>query len=951
MENGTVFEFGPYRLDTVLRCDQTVIDLTPKAFRVLRMLLQNAPALVSKDELWSAVWPNVVVTDAALTVCIAELRKAVGDNARHPTFIATVPKRGYRFIGDVSARNGGSKSALRNRSDRTAQESSRFIVGRENELETIRQIAQRACATGHQILLISGEAGIGKTTLLKAAREDLETNHNVWAMNGQCIEHHGKSEAYLPLLDAIGRCCRGSRGAEVLSKLAVHAPLWLAEFSGLISEAEFDSVERRIRNASPGRMMRELSDVIEALCENDFVLLSIEDLHWSDTATLDWLAFIARGEADCHLLIIASYRDAAIHDPDNALREVVPELTSLANVTELRLKSLSAESTRMYIERRLGIWDKQDSHPESGMQRGLATLSTHVHRRTEGNPLFMRSLMDELEINRSRKNGAIDLDSIIRAIKSGAVPENLKQAISLQVDQVSARERELLEIASVAGDQFTSSVVTEVLTLSSDAAELALADLAREFQLIEAHGMITLPDGTFASKYAFKHSLYSELIYEQIAPGRVVKLHHAIGNYLRRAFEVRPAEIAAKLALHFERAREPLLSSHYCLLAGENSLHRAAYDEAISHFTNGLGLLNSNLTIDESQHRSLELDLLLAMGPALIATRGGGGKEVNRCYERAAELAQMLKEPVREFAALFGLRSNALARGDLETADILGNDLIQSASASDGEGLYLEANLAAGNTSFQRARILDAREHFTVALALFDPERDHDHAQVYGMDPGMFCRSFMAIIEEMLLNRDHANLLSDQALVHSRGLDDAFSIATAANFAAWLYQIRNDYATTEQHASIALEVSIKNDFASAAALAQIRRGWARALLGNMPDGINELVTGLAAWSEIGSVLGRPYFHCLHAEALARDGRPEEGLDMLNRAAADIEMTGECWPEPELYRLRGELLIAAGRELDLAKNAFDRARHIATTQRTPLFEKRARDALSEYFTVI
>jgi DNA-binding winged helix-turn-helix (wHTH) protein len=294
MQTEQVLRFDPFRLDPMhvrLWRRKQVIDLTPKAFAVLCHLAEHAGQLVTKDVLLTAVWPEIYVSEGVLSECVREIRKALGDTPQMPRFIETVHRRGYRFIAKVQSSKfqvPRSQSAIR------IPRSPINVVGRETELAQLQKWLKRALDGARQLVFVTGEAGIGKTTVVDAFVARLSAKNNVRIGHGQCIDHYGQEEAYLPVLEALGRMCRESEGKHFIDLLSQHAPTWLVQMPSLLTTTDLELLQRRTQGATRERMLRELAEAMEALTTERLLVLWLEDLHWSDVSTLDWLAFVAR---------------------------------------------------------------------------------------------------------------------------------------------------------------------------------------------------------------------------------------------------------------------------------------------------------------------------------------------------------------------------------------------------------------------------------------------------------------------------------------------------------------------------------------------------------------------------------------------------------------------------------------------------------------------------------
>jgi predicted ATPase len=489
----------------------------------------------------------------------------------------------------------------------------------------------------------------------------------------------------------------------------------------------------------------------------------------------------------------------------------------------------------------------------------------------------------------------------------GGIPEGPQQMILRQLERLSSVDRQVLEAASIAGAEFSVAAIAAGLEVAAKEIEEGCEALARNEQFLRAGGVIEWPDGTVAGRYRFIHALYREVIYERVPAGRRIDLHRKIGEREERAHGDRVKEISAELAVHFEAGRDYRRAARYRQHAGENALRRSAHHEAISHFIQGLELIgNLPAALERSQQ---ELELQLALGPALIATKGNAAPEVEKSYLRAQELCQQLGKMQELFPVLFGLRSMSLARGDLEAAHDFGKQLLNIAHKEHDAGLLLEAHVALGNTYYQLGETALAREHLGEGIALYDPARHHSHAFLYGIDPGVFCSSYMALALELLGYPEQARKVSLEALDLSQNLSHPYSRATALNFAAWFHQLCRAGQATQQMAEAAIALCNEHGFRSSLVLATIRYGWALAEQGQGAEGIAQIRQGLAAWQAMGAKFARPHFLALLAEAYGKVERTEEGLDVLAEALAEVHKSKEHWLEAELHRLKGELTLA------------------------------------------
>jgi len=297
-------EFPPFRLDTVNQClwrhrdngDDDRIRLTPKAFGVLRYLVEHAGRLVTQNELLEALWPDTFVQPEVIKSHILDIRTALGDGPKNPQFIETLPRRGYRFIAPVN--DVSTESAI------SVEPVSGKLVGRKAELDCLGNSLQKTLTGRRQIVFITGESGIGKTALVDEFQHRLVADLiGVRIARGQCVEGYGGKEAYYPLLESLGQLCRGSAGDELVHILEKQAPTLLVQFPALVRPEHREMLQQEILGATRQRMLREISKALETIASDSLLLLVFEDLHWVDHSTVDLIAALARRRQSAKLMI------------------------------------------------------------------------------------------------------------------------------------------------------------------------------------------------------------------------------------------------------------------------------------------------------------------------------------------------------------------------------------------------------------------------------------------------------------------------------------------------------------------------------------------------------------------------------------------------------------------------------------------------------------------------
>ena len=901
MPGNQLVTFGHFRLDPrrgLWRGKQEV-KLAPKALALLRFLLERAGDVITKDEVFRGVWPDTVVSDGALTSCVRELRKALQDDARKPRYIETLHRRGYRFIGRALAALPKAPPSGRARPSFDRSSAAAPLVGREPELEQLYRWLAGAREGERQIVFVTGEPGIGKTTLVEAFLSQAAAAAPIWIGRGQCVDHYGAGEAYLPVLDALTRLCREPNGDAVARVLAQHAPTWLVQMPSLVAAGELRGLEQRAQAASRDRMLRELTEALEALAVDAPLILRLEDLHWSDVSTLDWLAFLGRRAERARLLVLGTYRPSVVLAKEHPLKGVKDELQLHRFCRELALSGLSEAAVEEYLVRRFPVGTEPTATVRS--------LAGQIHARSDGNPLFIVNIADDLVargvlVKRGERWGfSSTADSV-----TINVPADVRSMIDSQFDRLDPADRRVLEVASVVGTEFSAPAVAAGVKLGGPEVESCCMALARRAQFLRTSGTEEWPDGTVGARHAFLHALYREVLYERVAPGRRAELHTRVGLRIEAGYGERSREIAAELATHFERGRDPERAVRYLHEAGQSSIRRNAPREAIAHLERAIGLLQALPALPRRAER--ELALQIALGSQLMAVNGWAAPEVERAYARAHTLAREVGDAPHLFPALWGLWLYYWGRGELARARTLGEHLLGLAERAGDRTLVLQAHHALWPTLLSLGEPREALDHTSRGTALYDAEEHSVIASLYGNhDAGVCALYFGAWALALLGQPDQAVEMSLASIALARRLAHPFSEALSLFFAAAVHQCRGEPTAVQKRAEAAIVLARVHAFGLASAWATTLLGWAMSREGQPKDGIAMIHRGTAAARETGSEQFRPYFLGLLADACATAGRPADGLAAVAEALATAVKTGERFYEAELYRLKGELL--------------------------------------------
>jgi DNA-binding winged helix-turn-helix (wHTH) protein len=504
--------FGRFELDEANGCllrDGVLVAVAPTPFAVLCALARQPGALLSKHALLDEVWGHQFVSESVLKTAISELRMLLEDDARQPRFIETVSRRGYRFIAQA---RGGAPMAQAKTAEIAAPQTP-SLMGRSHALARMRRAWDAARDGNCSLVWVAGEPGIGKTALIECFAAGLG---DVACIRGQCVEHQGSGEPYLPVLEALAELCRIDTSAPAL--LRAVAPSWLLQLPWLSSAAERDALRRELGDTRLDRMLREVSEVFDRYTEHRPLLLVTEDLHWSDRATIQLIDYVARRRNTSRLLWLASFRPADLIAVDHPLNRVRRELRLHGLCEEIVLDPFSQTEVADYVSQRAPSLAGDDAFIHA------------LHERTDGVPLFVSSIMREVM---ARPWSGGDQTGAAARLAKAAVPDNLTSIIDHYIAKLGGEQRMLLSAAAVCGREFRASTVADALErdgawVGDKCEELARAQLWLRAR--RAHEASNTPE----HPYSFRNALFRQVLYERTPPSARAHLHRKVGAALER---------------------------------------------------------------------------------------------------------------------------------------------------------------------------------------------------------------------------------------------------------------------------------------------------------------------------------------------------------------------------------------------------------------------------------
>ncbi len=863
--------FGPFRLDPVsgeLWRGADPVPLRTRAAALLHYLAERPGRVIPKAELLAAVWEGTHVTPAVLKVHVHAIREALGDSAIEPRFVQTVGRVGYRFVSDATSGEG----------DATGR-----VVGRAADLDHLMRAYATAVRGQRQVVLIAGESGIGKTTLVELFLRHHSVATQASIARGQCFEQYGEGEAYLPLLTALGRLVRGETGARVVASLQRLAPTWLAQLPGADNDAPSGVDRARV---TPQRMLREVAEAIEDIATDLPLLLVLEDLHWSDSATLDFLSYVAGRHEPARLLVVGTYRPADAAASAHPLRHVVRDLRTHGRSQELGLELLTPADVDGYVAARF---------PHSELARELAPL---VHERTDGNPLFMVDLVDHL-IERgyiTDREGRWVFEGSFEAIE---VPETVRQVIAKHIEQLGAAQRDVLDVASVAGTEFEAAAVAAATQRDLEETEDICDELVRHGHFLEERGLAEWPDGTTSGAYGFRHALYREVLHGLLSEARRARLHRALGARIEAAFGTQVGTVAAALAAHFEHGRDLVRAAQYHETAAASALARSASREALEHYTSALRFLRTTPTTPERDER--ELTLLVASVDPMMATRGYGAPEVDTLCDEARLVCDRLNDSARLFELLCTRWSWHIARGEIARSAEVAAKIAELADGGSPEeevaALWVE-----GGTAFSSGALARARTCLDAGTALYDPDAHGTLRARFGHDPGVGCLAIGGLTAWYLGEPDAARTQAEGAVQAARKLGHAFSTSYALTFLTMVQHLCGDVDGTATTAAECERLSGEHGFPVMHLTARVLLAWVANQHAGSVESAAAVEAARGAYHAMGAVLFGPYLLGVSAQAHVKAGLLPQARALATEALKISEESGERYHDGELRRM-------------------------------------------------
>ena len=819
-----------------------------------------------------------------------------------------------------------AESSIQSRFERAVASGLTPFVSRQAEVELLLHRVERARNGAGQVVLLSGEAGIGKSRLIRVLKERA-TGAPMTEVGVRCSPYYQDSALY-PIIAVFRRFLQIRRDDAAETTLATleraleHFGFPLSEFVPLFAALLSLPHDHRYPPPAmtPQRQKQRTFEAIVAMllkaAQRRLTWIVVEDVHWADPSTLELLSLLIEQVSHSRLFVVLIFR------PD-----FLPPWRSQPQLSSITLDRLPKAEIEFMIE------------SLAGGKKLPPKVTRDIAEKTEGVPLFIEELTRMvLESGLLREqDGRYELTS---SVPSLAIPSTLYESLMARLDRLGAA-KEVAQLAATIGKEFSYDLLRVISPLDETKLTGALNQLV-DAELLNQHLL------SFQRSYSFRHALIRDAAYESLLRSKRRQYHGQIATALQESFPETGNVNPELIAVHYTDAGLIEKAIPYWQIAGHKALERSANQEAIRHLTKGLELLSA---LPETRERlQQELMLRATLGPAVMLAKGFASLDAQNVYNRARLLCQQVSDTPLRFQVFWALWVSHAARGEHGKARESAEECLRQAQASQDATLSLAAHFAVGVSLLTLGEFCQGFEHIKQGSTSYDRGQHSRLVQAFGQDSGVLCLSYEAFCLGLLGYPDQALERIREALTIAREFAHPATFVTTANIACWVYQLLRDGQATLEQAEAAISLSTDREFELWKAMGEIMQGWALTQQGILDNGIAHIRTGISAFRSTGSEIMLPYFMSLLAEEYGRVGLAEKGLSILAEAEAAIENTGEFWCEAEIQRLKGELILLQpdNSNPEKAKEAeacFRRALATAHAQNAKSLELRAAISLS------
>ena len=787
------------------------------------------------------------------------------------------------------------------------------IVGRENEIGQLSHLWDKATNGDGQIVLLKGEGGVGKSRLMQAFIEQLNSSHHYLCANGMAFSETSTLRPVIEMLHPTFNFSAEDSPQEKFHKMEsvlikyqldsddqipLCASLLNLPLSNDYSTPDFSNEVKKKRT------LEMVFELMQRLSQERPLLFVVEDLHWLDPSTLELLDMLVLQEQTHKIFIFLTCR------PSFSIPWYSRSNLIQLNLTHLNNTDITAMVSRLTNGREL---------PK--------VLLDEIISKTDGVPLFVEELT-KMVINSNMVKEVDGNFQLVGNFSKLRIPSTLQDLLTARLDGLD-EAKEIAQIASVIGREFKFDMLLSISGIDVSLLEQHITQLI-EAELISQRGV-----GRNAI-YIFKHALIHDAAISSMLKSRCQDIHKNLAPLIEAEYPEIAQERPEKIAHHYTEAGQAEQAVDWWLRAEQHALTQSANLEAISHFQHGMALMH--LLPDSKENWLRELRLCVVVGAAYCATSGYASAEVEKVFERASELSKKIGDLPEKFQILWGLWAFYIVRGDLNKARENAQAMLTAAEDKEKPLMQLEGNAALGLTQYFIGDVKKACGYMQAAIELDSVDRDRAFTYVCGQDGSVVNLVYYALTLWMLGKPEEAKIRSDEAIALARHIKHPFSIVYALNFSSWLYYMLRQPDDAERLANEVISLSIEQGFFWIT-LGSVIAGWSKTCAGKHGEGLGMIKSGLANYRGAGAGLSQTLQLSIEADASLHAGELDRAVLCLQEAINMAEQTGENFWLADIYRLMGETLArledSKGAELSLI-HALD----IAKKQETPMLFLRA-----------
>jgi class 3 adenylate cyclase/tetratricopeptide (TPR) repeat protein len=792
------------------------------------------------------------------------------------------------------------------------------LVGRQEEMGLLVRAWDGSCRGRGQVVLIQGEAGVGKSRLVEGLREAAGKDH-IWVAI-RCSPFHTAS-AFHPIVEHLKRVfgwqpedTAPQHLAKLEAGLAGFRALPRSEsvrlFADLMSVPVPEDRYPRLSMTAQQERNATLDAIVAWLIETAEgapVLMAWEDLHWADPTTLETLGMLIEQVPTAAMLVVATYRP-----------ELTPPWPQRSHLTPITLNRLERPEVETMVGHLAG------GRPLPG------EVVDHIVAKADGVPLYVEELTKAI-LGSGVLEARGDAYVLTGALAQLHIPETLQDSLMARLDR-APRLREVAQLGAVLGREFAYDMISALAGLEEETLQSGLGQLVVD-ELLYQRGRPP------RSRYLFKHALIQDAAYQSLLKRTRQQYHQQVARLLEDRFPEIASTQPELLAHHYTEANCPAQAIAYWLNAGVAAASKSANVEVIAQLGRGLELVDALSDMRERAER--ELDLQMALGPALIVTKHRGHPDIGRTYARALKLCRQLGDHSREFTALRGRYLHHGERLEVEKAEHFAAEAMRVAERLDDAAHLVGAHMQLGVILLFQGKLEPALAHYRSSFEMFDP-----HQQLVrdwpGSHPGVLCQSYLALISWMLGYPDRSLDELRAAVRSAETLGHAFTLAQTLHYAALVHIFLYEASAAADYAERALRICEEQRIAQYHPYALCERGWALAASGESEKGLAQIGQGVDG---IGLGTLQHMMLALQADAQLAIGKPEAALASVAAGLEAVEKTGGAPLEAELHRLKGEALLAGAGTPSEAEAAIEKAIDVARRQNAKSWELRAAMSLA------